>query len=357
MIIPYRHERQMHPWRRGLQYGVGFAGTSAAIPRVYNAARAMYNWYNRPRQSSALVPVRMVKAVPVKGYGKARKKLKPMSKGKSLKKQVKNIQQSLKSERGILIWRAKDCAALNSTISNVAYAEYSINNLSNMETCLANLRYYNPSDPATLVTASAATGSFYKSFLFKSIYALIDLTNNYQIPCTVRVYVCQVKDDTNITPNTAFENGLADVGNPDNTSPLCFPTDSPQFTEMWRILKTVDRKLLPGRKMTVSHSVKNIQYDPSLSDSHTSAYQTRYKPFVFYVRICGVEGHDTTVTTEHGTLAAGVDVEVRKTFTVEYDAGADIKTIVLADASDTSFTNAGVVSSMPVSDNIGYSIA
>lgn len=291
--------------------------------------------------------------------GKRRAYVKSRGKGKvaKLSNQIRNINRSLKSERGVLIWRAKDCASINSTVSNVAYQQYSINTTGNMETCLANLRYYNPSDPANLVTASAATGTFYKSFLFKSMYAILELSNNYQVPCNVRVYILRVKDDTSITPSTAFEDGLADVGNPDNTSPLCYPTDSPQFNEMWRIVKSVDKKLLPGRKMSCSYSVRNINYDPSLTDSHNLSYQTRYKAFAFYVRIVGVEGHDTAVTTEHGTLAAGVDVELRKTFTVEYDAGADIKTIVLADTSDTSFTNSGVVSSMPVADNIAYSIA
>lgn len=358
MLVPYRqnHIYQYQPVRRAA-YAGGLGVAASYIPRGYGMAKGIYNWYRNRAPMHGPAPRSKPLMIQAKGYGVKRRHLKPRAKGRGLKSQVKNIQRQMKSERGILIWRSKDCAPINSTVSNAAYSEYSINTVGNIETALANLRYYDPSDPATLITAAAATGTFYKSFLMKSMYGILELTNNYQVPVNVRVYICGVKDDTSITPNTAFETGLADVGNPDVTSPLCYPTDSPQFNELWRIIKSVDKKLMPGRKMSCSHSVKNINYDPSLTDSHSLTYQTRYKSFVFYVRIVGVEGHDTTVTTEQGTLAAGVDVELRKTFTVEYDAGADIKTIVLADTSDTSFTNSGVVSNMPVSDNQAYSIA
>jgi len=346
--------------------------TSPFAKSIYSgvALQKAYNYYNSRNAVKAVAAAAARKYSGYSGKSAARSSGRRMAyskkyaksrvtkrKSSRLSKRLSNVERKVRASQGILTYRYKNDFALNSTIGNTVYAFYSVNNVSNMELALAQLRYYDISTPATLVNADGTSGSFLKKFLFKNIYGSLTLRNNYQVPAKVTVYIIRVKDDTSISASTAFTNGLADIGNPSSTSPLVYPTDSGQFNQMWRIMKTCRATLAPGKSMTALGSVKDVMYDPSLTDSHALEYQTRNKMFGFLVRLEGIVGHDTTVATEQGVLPCGVDIDQRYTMTIHYDAGADIKYIHVVDASDTAFTNAAVVSSQPVSDNIGYSIA
>lgn len=283
------------------------------------------------------------------------RKRKSQTKINKLSKSVKELRRTAEADQGVLTFRSRITGRNVAAVNAASYADLGILSTSFYETVLAQLRYYDPTAPATLVQADGTTGSFMKDFLFSKVYVRLVARNNYQVPCTVVVYSCNVKEDTSIQCLTAMTNGLADVGNPTATSPLVYPTDSPQFSDLWKIVKTSRKVLQPGEEIVVTHSAKSFFYDPSLVDSHAVSFQARYSGFGMMIRCEGVLAHDTTLD-EQGTIACGVDYQVTRTCQVKYAAGADIEYLYVTDGSD-AFTNGALVSSKPVSDNIGYSIA
>lgn len=335
--------RRRRPVRRGLKKYEMAGGALAGVASM--AARQALNWYGRPRQTQTTVKSGYR---PRRGYVPRKKK--------TLKKQVKELKRYAEADMGTHIYRHKGTTIRSSAVGFMNLTSLTGVNNSAIESAMAGLRYYDPASPATLVTAAAASGTYQKEFLVKRQYSKYLAVNNYQVPAMVTLYVCVPKSDTSLSPQTTFTNGLADVGNPTSSSPLVYLTDSPQFNDLWRIAKSKKAVLQPGESMMVSYSCKEYMYDPSLVDSHSEAYQSRFGAHTLTVRIEGVLGHDSAAA-EYGTLQASVDVQEDRVFEIHYAAGADIKTVVINDVSDTSFTNGGVVSNKPVSDNQSYSVA
>lgn len=268
---------------------------------------------------------------------------------------LKTVSQKLNAGMGQLIYRQRGTGRILASVNQQTLYNLATVHLTFIEGVLAQLRYYNPSAPSTLVTADGTTGTYSKSFLIKSIVVKLKLKNNYQVPCQVRTYSCIPRADTSTDPATAFTQGLADVGNPTSSSQLVYVTDSPQYNELWKCVKSTNQVLMPGDEVDLYHKTAPFHYDPSYADSNTDTYQPSMRAHAFLVRIDGVLGHDTTLS-EQGFLQAGVDFSSDRIVQVEYQAGADIKYIYVTDGS-SSFTNGGVVSSKPVADNQAYSVA
>lgn len=360
MIGPYLPQyrgQQLMPYgnRRNLAIGTGGVIAAAApyayrqfispaAKAFYSAAKKVYNFKNRTFTAKPTTYK--------KGFGRVSRK-RPIPK-KGLKNQVKELKRLAEADTGELIYRDRATDAVLCSVNGTAHSDFVLNSTSHLEGVLAQLRYYNPSVPGTLTTADGATGSFEKEFYFTTCYGNLTCRNNYQVPVDVSIYLVKVKNDTSIIPTTAFTDGLADVGSPTSTSPLVYLTDSPIFNDLWKITNTYKFKLSPGQQKSYSASTPKFMYDPSLTDVHGLVYQRKNKTMAFIVRVEGVIGHDTTAD-EQGCLAAGVDVMFDRTFKVKYQAGADIKYIHVVNSAST-FTNGGVVSNKPVSDNQQYSV-
>ena len=95
-----------------------------------------------------------------------------------------------------------------------------------------------------------------------------------------------------------------------------------------------------------TYSLSPFSYDPSWHDDHSLTYLRKCRTTCFLIRVEGVLGTDNTVTTEQGQLGGKVDWQLDRKFVIGYDAGADIKTLEVNDAS-SSFTNAGQVINRP----------
>ncbi len=345
--IPYRRQGYLAAG------SVGALGTAGyAVRGLYHAVRAA----NRtPRYPNYSLPGAIPVAPPyvprrILGY---RRKAKTFP--KKIKSQIKELKRLAESDMGTHIHCIRLTSFTSAAHNAVTYSNWNSINIVNIELALAQLRYYNPEIPATLTQAVGATGSFQKEFYFKKIYTKMTVRNNYQIPIDVSVYACRVRDDTGIEPDTAVTNGLVDVGGPTGTSPLVYPTDSIQFTDLWRIEASKKVMLEPGTQCSLGVPTKSFQYDPSISDSHTEAFQTRFKGLSYLVRLTGCLGHDT-VEAEFALNQSKADIYLDTTFEIQYAAGADIKFITIADSSASSFTTGGVVSNKPVADNQSFSI-
>ena len=282
----------------------------------------------------------------IKGRTRYPKKGKRKPKGKvgRNKQQIATLRNRVNASMGTLTYRDVAANVINASPNECHYGDFINASSSTIELALAQLRYYDPTAPTSLVVAPAATGTYRKVIRIVKSTLSLELRNNYDLGCNLRAYACSVKHDTSILPSVAMTNALADMSNSlAITSTAVFPTDCPQLLDLWNVKQICNVTLRPGESKTVSYaSSGSYEYDPSLTDSHALDYQRTFDGSVIMIRMCGLPAHDTSVTTEHGLAKASMDYILRRTFVVDYDAGINIKFLYVADNLDT-FTNNGYV--------------
>lgn len=342
------YQRRMNPYQRA--YNNLQLAARYSVPAAVSTIGQRY-W---PKSSNLISGRKGLKKAKGKPRGVYKRKAPAYKQVSGLKKQVQQLSKIAKADQGTLIYRTRKTSEQIALMSEQSCVHYPINNVTSIELALAQLRYYDPSAPATLLTADGASGTYSKDFLFKPVYGKIQIRNNYKVPCRVTVYVVEVKNDTGIDPVTAWTNGLADVGGPSSVNPMTYLTDSHQFLDLWKIASTKSYEIPPGNEISCSHSSKSFSYDPSIYDSHNLLYQRAQGAFSFVVKLQGVLCHEP-VTDNQGFSKSGIDVAYYSITTISYNAGADIKTIILSDTIGLVTTNA-VVSNPSVVTNQSYNL-
>lgn len=333
--------------RRLYARAIGGAVASYAAKRAMGYVANQASNYVKGRMAAKPQPVTIVKP-------KAARKA-VSRKPKTLKKQVRALQKQVNYNTSTLTYRSIDCIPHKATSNTAAYLERSVSSVSYIEAVLAQLRFFDPSNPGTLLNASGATGTYSRKYQVKYSVNFV-IKNNYQVPCVLKVYKYKAKKDTDQSSSTAFTAGLADIGNPSSTSIIVYPTDSPLLEDLYKLEKCTTWNMKPGQERTYSFSSVFFDYDPSDTDTHALAYQTAYKAFSMLFRVSGVPAHDKTTATQLGTIACGVDIQEKQTYIVRYNSGGpEIKYIYVSDALDTM--TAGPVVSQVVVDNQEYSVA
>lgn len=277
----------------------------------------------------------------------------------SLKKQVRQIKQQLSADSAKHLFKAINKYNVSCAVNQCNYSEIPISTATYIEAYMANLRYYDPAVPGTLVTASAATGSYQREVHFKNIRSMIEVINNYQVPCRVKVYLLKPKGDTSVVPTTYYNNSAADQvigGAATITTKGLFPTELNAFKAQWSIKCVKDVYLDAGARVIASHNTGAFKYDPSLFDTHALEYQPKFKTASWLIRIEGAYSHDTAAA-ERTTGLAQVDIDERAQASIEYDAGINLDDIYISNAHSASFTNGGVVTNKPIADNQSYSVS
>lgn len=275
----------------------------------------------------------------------------------ALSRQIMDIRKELKSDRSTHIYKKYETADIDTVVGQCKHQHYDINTVTDLEAMIANLRYYDPSTPGTLLTASGATGTFSRDIHFKDIYSKFLMRNNYQVPCRVKLYVLKAKHDNSDNPTTTFEAGITDQvinAGKNSQDPAIYISDIEVVKEDWDIDCVFDGVLNPMDEVTRSHSTGSFEYDPAQTDTDSTAYQKRYNAFVWYLRIEGVLGHDTGAD-QQTLMLASLDVQWSTKATIIYDAGINLNDIYINEQRGETFTNGGVVSVMPVADNLAYS--
>lgn len=287
------------------------------------------------------------------------RKVKSKAKNTSVAKlhtKVNKLHKAIKADRSTHTFKKIYSADLDSAVGLCNHTYFGPNRVSELEVAIANLRYYDPATPGTLLTASGATGTFSRDIHIKNTWSKLRIRNNYQVPARVKVYLCIAKHDTNDHPITTYQAGITDqvISGGNATTPAIYLNDIEVVKEDWKIDCVMDKVLMPGRERSVSHSTGAFEYDPAHTDTDSTAYQKRYKAFTWVVRTEGVCGHDT-VADEQTLLASSLDIEAFFKVDIIYDAGINLNDIYVTDTRGTTFTTGGVVSSMPVADNVPYS--
>lgn len=279
---------------------------------------------------------------------------------RSLTKGFRSLKCDQEQSLGRMTYRKETAYVLNCNTNQQNAVSVGINSQTELKNVLNNLLYYDPSNPATLITADYDTGTYSRDVCIKSTYAKCLARNNYQTSAEVEILVCQAKQDSNDSPLTAWSNGIADNPGTSVTQHVQmnqYPTDYDTFNKFFKIVKRVKRVLAPGQELSCTHSLKNTDYDPAVADLNANAYQPAYKSFGFMVIIKGVLSHDRITTTEQGKTDCGVDIVMNRTYVTRYDAGVNINYIVLSNPALQAFTNGAVSSERPITDNQSYSLA
>lgn len=364
---------------RGRQLGVG-AALAGAVYRaaqnqgVRNVVRAVYNEgrkaYRRPakRKKMSKAPggagtLRTRKPISKRRWLARKRKCRPM-RAKKLTKKVCRIEKSIRELKlaenaslGTFVLKTWYTSALKP--AQAAQANYvAIGcDMGRFTDACQYLKYYNPATPGTLTTANFETGTYSRTVLFKSMYFSMEMRNNYQTDCKIRIYLCTPKGDHSISPSAAWTNGVTAASTATGANELGqYPTEYEEFNALWAAKVHCKATLSPGQSVTCSHTVRNVEFDPVVFDSKSDTYQRKYKNFMFLAVAEGTLAHDTAAVAEQGIAPAGLDILMKRVTTVQYDAGVNIKYFRIENNTDT-FTNGAVQSHQPLPDNVGYSVS
>lgn len=268
---------------------------------------------------------------------------------RKVQKEVKTLQKKVRDMTSTLTARFVDVFKLSASANQTGYVALMCGSADTVELALAQLKFFDPSNPGTLITGSGATGTYNRRFRVKCSNTYV-IRNNYKVPVDIRLYKYRVISDTNQTPYTAFTAGLTDVGNPASTSIAVYPTDSTQLSDLFKLEGTTIKRLEPGEELHATMATPWFDYDPADYDLHGLSYQRQYHCQAYLLRISGPPAHDKTTITQLGTIGTAVDFLEKITVNVQYNSGGpDLNTVYVADASD-SMTAGAVVSQQTVSN-------
>lgn len=262
--------------------------------------------------------------------------------GKTLKKKVQALTKMVNADNATHTHRYSATGKVLANYSQTGITSVDANTSALIETAVASLRYYDPSNPTVLTSAVGASGTYSRKFGIHNMHSKIVIRNNYRIPVKIKVMLVTPKVDTSITPETAFTTGLTKQLSPSATSTLVHFSDSDMFRELWSVVKSKSFELKNNKECSLSHSTSAFEYDPSLYDSHSLLYQKTAKACRWLIRIEGVLAHDSVVTTEQGLANCGVDFAVESKWVIKYDAGTNLNDVSLSDGYDTFTTQANV---------------
>ncbi len=344
--------------------GVAYAARSK-LARFAGFANAQYSAWKR--KSSAQPAKKRKVAQAGKITSNTGKVSRPYKKGgyrrkqpggiAGLMKDVNRLKKAVAADTSRYTWKSKEAGNLISpAVNQCAYKQIMSMNAAGLETVLSEGQFFDPAAPGTLVKASLVSGTYARKVQIRSQFVRCVFRNNYQVPCKLRVYIYQVKDDTSKGPLLAMTEGLANnaSGALTITDPGIYPTDGNTLGQLWTTKKSSSVCLQPGQQLAIAYSTPGFSYDPSLTDGHPDSYQVRNKSIAMLARIEGINGHDGA-SSVGGILRGGVDYILDKQWRVEYESSADLDYIVYSQTLNAM--DVPVVSSKPVSDNIAYTSA
>lgn len=244
-----------------------------------------------------------------------------------IQKDIREIKKSLDTQTAL--FTRKRMATTSLTIAAVGQAKYgwiNINGKDIIEDAINSVKFFDPDVPGTLQNVDLTAPAFQNEVRLTKVFGGFDCMNNYKVPVKFSYYFVLPKIDTNENPQNAVSNGFTDISDGSNTDVLLYPSDSQLFSKLWKTVKSGTKLLYPGQMCSDGYSVKDILYDNSLVDTHTTTHQMKLKSLAILIRVEGVPCHDS-VTGNITLSRGGVDIVYRRYHTVQYPGGADIKYI------------------------------
>lgn len=275
-----------------------------------------------------------------------------------LRKRVFRLERHAQLDDSSIDYRKTYFSGIGSSQSQQAWSFFAIET-SIIQTAMDQFRFYDSNtnafeqkDPETLTQKA--------QYLVSNWQIYGEIVNNYQVPVDVKVHYLRCKDNTSLTPLDILDADITDkfLNFTDRNNMNINLSEGAQLGEYWGKVKgSTSTRLLPGQSMKVGMNRKPFMYDPSENDKSGQTYVVTARPMGLLIQVRGVLGHDTAAA-EFGLLAAKVDYKLTVRCKVHYNSGgAQFKKIYIDNDADAAWTNGGVVSSMPVADNIQYSVA
>lgn len=347
----------------GRQYGFNPYNVGA----LATAVGAGYRYLTRPRVPVKALPGVMTTARAVKAVAKnvtrrkafvkkVRKEIKKEVKGKSMKTRLAKLEKKVSETLSFMTYRLIGSGQVVAAANAAAFSSLTYNDSSSIEAILAQLKYYDPSTPGTLVVASGATGTYDRKFKVKTKSALV-LRNNCQIPIEVRVYTMRCVSDTSISATTNWDNCLTDSCNLAKENLCVYPSDAVGADRLWKMENCKIFKILPGKSRNWSIFLKEASYDPAVYDSTGLSYSHRWNTTQAVIRVRGVVAHDNTTTSTVAVAPAAVDFTEVKSYEVKYNSGGPKLVYTFGVNYLTTMAAGAVVSEAPIADNIAYSLS
>lgn len=341
-----------------LLMALGGTGNAGALGGLTGAALGMAkNLYGKAtgRSRAAAKTTKAAKAVV-----KRAKKIVKASASKSVAKRVTRLEKSMRENLSEYEYRLMSAsvisiAAVNSCVISPVISE----TISTIETVLGEARFYDEQVPATLVQASLVTGTYARKIHMAKQCVSCTFKNSYDIPVYITVWVHEPKGAHSTSVVQAFQDGCADnaSGALTVTDPQVELRDSRLVGQLWTRKKTVKKLLNPGQQLVVNYCTKGFKYDPAFADIITSSYQQRFHTFSMDCKVEGVLGHNATLSVQ-GLMIGSVDVLAQRSWKVIYDAGIDLKYVVLPTATLGAINSATAVTGMAnIPNNMVYSLA
>lgn len=267
-----------------------------------------------------------------------------------LTRDVKRLSHDIDNLDGNFSYRELSYGDLVSLAADSNQFQHTHNSVAVLEGVLALLPYYDQSAPSDLATVSFLTGNYQKTVQIESSYSELTIRANYRIPVHYDGYVFRAKTDTDLAINALMTSQIQDFTNVTQWDhPLIHPQDFDLMKQLYTFKKVSSGLLLAGAQTTISMRSGRFDYSPASVDTHSDAYQTRYKAGSLVFRIWGPVGHDSVETDEQGRVQTTIDFIKKTVINVKYAAGANIKRIQIVDNSAT-FSNTGNMCNMPTAN-------
>lgn len=320
------------PYQRSERFGLSPAQIRAIARAAGTAARGAQRAYNNYSRKPASAPRR-----------KRRKKNGPARQSRPLQARVKKVESKCNLNIGECTRRVRNADSISLTPNrNVSTdIEYDINQF---ELGISKLQVFDPANPATPIVVDGRQGTFARRVDVVGLVHHLRFKNNHENAIRVQVYKYKCKRKTDVPPSRMIDqNAAAQIVHDGSTvvpasasnHTLVYPSDIPQLAQFWKQVGHSTRLIKPGGRWSLSHSEKHFCYDPSVLDDDTQDTSSVYSPiarsFVWLVRVEGDISYDTsdTVGKGGGTLDYTLDT-IQK---VQYEAGAPLKTLYIADNS------------------------
>lgn len=259
---------------------------------------------------------------------KRTKRAKSSASCSKLSKRVSRVESLIRDSVSNLHWRKRSFTTINTSAGTESVTHLDFSGKDELEAILADSRYYDKSSD-TYNTWDAVANTTALTHVIKSAYSKLTFHNPYLMPVNVELWLCDLKKDTNLTPESAWAGQL---DNTDKTSVgfLQWPTDSSLFNDLWKIKMKKEFRLLPGQKVSFRASVANCRYNNSVADTHADQYQQPYKSESWLLRVMG-DMHQGTSAAEYGPANAKVMIELYNVYHMQYNGGADFDYTKISD--------------------------
>lgn len=282
--------------------------------------------YNRRRRTSYRPKTRTYKK---KRRAPLRKKVARLS------KRVSKVTRVMNSTTATKIYRERFTTSIvNDTVNETVFQAIALGDHTLMQRALTKLKYYDFSAaPPVLTEVDGNSGTFQRSYLFKSKYKL-SVRNNCSVPCWVSVWMCLPKEETSLSPAETWISGNADIGGATlNTAVMGSPYDSTIFKYAWRVIQKKKMLLNSGQEFSCYYRT-SYTYDPSIDDTFNKEFYPKWCGLAALVHLEGVISHADSITTDIGSGKASIDTFAEVQHTVTYDGGYSGVFVEVLNSSD-----------------------